>query len=302
IALIRQNRYDVIHGIEEAGFIAVLLAKLFGLQAIFEKHSDPFSYRKGIIKNLILSVYAAAETIMVKNADLIICTGTGLSRQVQDMGTEQSVHTIFDMPSSMVNAKPAITAKIGAELRQQADEILVTYVGSFAVYQGVDLMFASIPVVNASSERVRFVVIGGSPEEIEQRRADMAQQGLENKVSFLGNIAPDELPEYLAAADILIAPRKSGANSPLKILDYYKAGQAIVATDVPSNHILLNETTALFAQPHPDSFAEQILKLAEDPELRKRLGANGRLLYEKKYNFSAFQQRLENAYAELDEK
>ncbi len=301
ISLIRHHKYDLIHGIEEAGFMAVLLAKLFGVKAVFEKHSDPFSYRKGIIKDLLLSVYAAAETVMVKHADLIICTGTGLSRQVQNMDTEQPVHTIFDMPSSTVGADPEKTAAIGRKLRQQENEILVAYVGSFAVYQGVDLMFAAIPEVNAAFEQIRFVIIGGSPKEIAERHVLLAEeQGLTDKVTFLGKIAPDELPDYLAASDILIAPRKSGANSPLKILDYYKAGRPVVATDVPSNHILLNETTALFAQPDPASFAEQILKLARNKDLRKRLGANGQLLYEQKYNFKTFQRRLENAYAELD--
>jgi glycosyltransferase involved in cell wall biosynthesis len=303
VSLVRRHRYDVIHGIEEAGFIAVLLAKLFGLKAIFEKHSDPLSYRGGYIKNLLLSVYAAVETLAIKQADLIICTGPGLSRQVIDMGTESPVHTISDMPSSMVEARPEKTAEIGQQLRKRPGEILVTYVGSFAIYQGVDMMFETIPIVCkacTSSDQVRFVIIGGSDDEISRHRQELEQQGAADQVTFLGIIAPDVLPDYLAASDILIAPRCSGVNTPLKILDYYKAGRAVVATDVPSNQIILNKNTALFASSNADSFAEQILKLASDRELRQELGRNGRQLYEQKYNVTAFQKRLEAGYAELD--
>ncbi|RWX48153.1 Glycosyltransferase involved in cell wall bisynthesis, partial [Candidatus Electrothrix marina] len=285
-ALVRRRQYDVVHGIEEAGFIAVLLAKLFCIKAIFEKHSDPLSYRKGWIKNLLLTLYAFVEKLAIKQADLVICTGPGLSEQVREMGTSSPVHTISDMASSVVEADPKKIAEIGGQLRRHPDEILVTYVGSFAIYQGVDLMFATIPKVCTSSDRVRFVIIGGNEDEIARRRRALEQQGVADQVTFLGIIAPDTLPNYLAASDIFIAPRQSGTNTPLKILDYYKAGRAVVATDVPSNKLILNKTTALFAAPDADSFAENILKLVADGTLRERLGRNGRLLYEKEYNFS----------------
>ena len=299
IVLIYRHHYDVIHGIEEGGVLAVLLAKIFRIRSVYEKHSDPFSYRKGVIRNFCLFLYASIETLVVKHADLIICTGLGLSEQVRRSGTLRPVHTIYDMPSSTVQATAEKTAKIAQHLRQQADEVLVTFVGSFAIYQGVDVMFDAIPHANKSSSRVRFVIIGGSKEEIKQRKSRLKQQGLEEKVTFLGIIPPDELPDYLSASNILLVPRQSGVNTPLKVLDYFKAGGAIVATDVPSNRIILNENTALFASPDAASFAEQILRLVRDTELCKRLGTNGRELYEQKYNFVAFQKRLDTAYAEL---
>jgi hypothetical protein len=45
--LARRNSYDIIHGIEEAGFLAVVLGRLFGAGVVYEKHSDPASYRRG---------------------------------------------------------------------------------------------------------------------------------------------------------------------------------------------------------------------------------------------------------------
>ncbi len=300
VSLLRKQEYDVIHGIEEAGFMAVFLGRIFGQKAVFEKHSDPFSYRKGIVKNLFLSLYAAVENRVIKRADLIICTGTGLSQQVHNMGTGQPVHTIFDMPSSIQEADPDKTARIGQQLRSHADEILVIYVGSFAVYQGVDLMFAAMPGVLNGSDRVRFVIIGGSPDQIKTRQGQLKEQGLDKRVTFVGVVPPDELPDYLAASDICLSPRYSGVNTPLKVLDYYKAGRAVVATDIPSNQVILTETTALFSRPEPDSFADQILVLAGNPDLRQRLGINGRHLYEQKYSFAAFQKRLECGYAVLE--
>ena len=291
-----RNNYDVIHGVEEAGMIAVVLAKLFNKRVIFEKHSDPSSYKKGKLRNLIMKLYAGVERMAVKGADAVIGTGAGLVEQVNAMGTTTRAFHIFDIPSSLAEADADITADIRKELQQQADETLVTFVGSFAVYQGVELMFSSIPHVLEQTASVRFVVIGGSEQEIEQRKSLLAEQGVAAHVTFLGKVPPDSLVNYLAASDILLSPRVSGVNTPLKILDYMKVGRAILATDIESNRLLVDETTAVLASPEPKPFAAAVSALAIDPEKRKILGNAGRKLYETRYNFQQFRQRLNDCY------
>ncbi len=297
ISLCLKNRYDVIHGIEEAGMIAVLLAKLFGKQVIFEKHSDPSSYKKGVLRNAIMIVYSMVERTAVRFSDAVIGTGAGLVRQVDDMGTGTRAFHIFDIPSSLSEPAPDKVERLRKELQKQTDEILITFVGSFAVYQGVDLLFASIPHVVADFPQVRFVVIGGSANEIVERKAALSKKGVEEKVSFLGKVAPDLLPNYLAASDILLSPRISGVNTPLKILDYMKVGRAIVATDVESNRLLVDEKTAVLAAPNPVAFAKGITSLAKDQSQRDAMGKAGRHLYETRYNFQQYRQRLADCYS-----
>ncbi len=296
ISLCLKNRYDVIHGIEEAGMIAVLLAKVFGAQVIFEKHSDPSSYKKGALRNVIMKLYSMVERMAVRFADAVIGTGVGLVRQVESMGTGTRAFHIFDIPSSLSEPAPDEVERLKKELQKQDDEILITFVGSFAVYQGVDLMFTSIPYVVHDYPLVRFIVIGGSDTEILERKAVLAKNGMDEKVSFLGKVPPDMLPNYLAASDILLSPRVSGVNTPLKILDYMKVGRAIVATDVESNRLLVDENTAVLAKPEPELFAVAIASLAMDQSKRDAIGKAGRHLYETRYNFQQYRQRLADCY------
>jgi glycosyltransferase involved in cell wall biosynthesis len=299
VRLNRQGKYDVIHGIEEAGFLAVVLAKMFNTRAVFEKHSDPFSYRSGFIKNVILTIYSKVESFTVKRANLVIGTGQGLAEQARVMGATCPVYNIFDIPSSLVEPDAEKAAAIAKQLKQTPDEVLITFVGSFAVYQGVDIMFSMIPHVVKENPNARFVIIGGSDSEIEDRKQQLREAGVENSVSFLKKIPPDDVPNHLAASDILIAPRIAGVNTPLKILDYFKAGGAIVATDIPSNRLILDDTTAVFARPDPNSFGDAILHLLEQPEVQKRLGETGRYKYENEFNFGEFKKLLAKAYEEL---
>ena len=299
LALIRKNKYVMIHGVEETGIIAVVLARLNGAKAIFEKHSDPHSYKGGFLKNCLLYCYSAVERLTVRLADGVICTGTGLVDQVKAMKGAAPIFHIFDIPSSLVDASIAKTAQIRKELQQKEEEILVCFVGSFAVYQGVELMFAAIPKVIGDSPQVRFVIIGGTPEEIENWEKHYQELGILDQLTFQGKVPPDDLPDYLAAADILLSPRGSGVNTPLKLFDYFKAGCAIVATDIASNKVILNEDNSILCSSDPLSFAEAILTLVKDRAMRNRLAANGRRLYKTQFNFREYQLRLGSCYHQV---
>lgn len=296
LGLIRKHKYAVIHGIEEAGAIAVFLGRLAGCKVIFEKHSDPFSYRKSLLKNILLIVYAFVEKMTVAWADAVICTGPGLVRQVEAMGKKTRAFDIFDIPSSLVEPEPGRVAAIRQRLRQEKGEVLVTFVGSFAVYQGVDLLIQAIPAAVKACPRVRFVIIGGRDEEIEERKAILREQGAAGKVSFIGKIPPDELPDYLSASDILLSPRISGVNTPLKLLDYFKAGRSIVATDVEANRLILNDELADFASHGPAALADAVCSLVADRERRETMGKKGRRLYERTYNFTNYVRKLKACY------
>ena len=299
LRLALKNRYVVIHGIEDAGPIAVVVSALTRTKMIFEKHSDPGSYKKGLLRNLVMYLYGKAEAFSIRHADAVIGTGPGLVKQALEIAPNKPAHHIFDIPSSLVEADLEMVKKIRVELRKEMGELLAIYVGSFAVYQGIDLMFDSMPDVVKKHGRVRFVIVGGTKEEIEQKKAWLKDRGIEQNVSFIGKIPPDVLPNYLSAADILLSPRIAGTNTPLKLLDYLKAGGAIVASDNQANRLILDESTAILVRPEPAEFAAGICRLAEDPALRRRLAEKGRGLIDQTYNNAEFKRRLQRCYEQV---
>ncbi len=297
--LARRHRYAVIHGIEDAGPIAAVLARRHGARMIFEKHSDPASYKKGFLRNLVMAAYRRVERFSIRRADAVIGTGPALVEQARAIAPGKPVHHIFDIPSSLVEADPARAAAARARLDLPADAVLALYVGSFAVYQGIDLLFQSIPAALAADPCLHFAIVGGSPAEIAARRRELAAAGCADRVRFPGLVPPDDLPHLLAAADILLSPRIAGRNTPLKLLDYLKAGRAVVACDNPANRLILDESNARLVAPEPAAFAGGLAALAADAGLRERLGAAGHRLYLDTYNYDRFKQRLAAAYAQL---
>jgi glycosyltransferase involved in cell wall biosynthesis len=300
--LIALQQYDVIHGVEDAGIVCALLARKANAKFVFEKHSDAGSYRKGFLRNLIMSTYACVERWVIRKADGVVGTGPQLAQYAARIDSQKPIRAISDIPSSLVESDDDMTKTARARYEPDTNCILATYVGSFAVYQGIDLLFESIPVACGKQNDLRFLIIGGTDEEIAERRTQLAAAHVEDRVVFAGKIAPDKLPSVLAASDILLSPRIAGANTPLKLLDYLKVGRAIVATEHPANRQILTSETAVFAEARPDAYGKAIAKVAGDRTTRESIGRKGKALIAKKYNFAVFKHELASLYAELIER
>jgi glycosyltransferase involved in cell wall biosynthesis len=300
--LVTRNRYDIIHGNEEAGFICYILSFLCRTKCIFEKHSDANSYHPSLIMRPILAIYGAVEKLTVRRCDAVISTGPALDEQAQSWlknnASNHKFSMIPDIPSSLHEADSNTTAKVRATLIDEDNHVIITYAGSFAPYQGVDIIFDSIPHILKNTPSARFVIIGGSDKEIAFYTKQLKAQGVgaDKEVQFLGKISPDKLSDYLAASDILLAPRKSGINSPLKILDYFKAGGAIIATDTVANRRLLNEKNAVMCEFNIECFSKVTSSLVNAPEKRKTLGREAYKLYQSTYNFTTFKHKIDDAY------
>lgn len=298
-SLARARRYAVFHGIEDAGPIAAVLARRHRAKMVFEKHSDPASYKKGLLRNLVMAAYRRVERFSILRADAVVCTGPALVEQARQIAPGKPVHHVFDIPSSLVEPDPARAAAARDALGLPPASVLALYVGSFAVYQGIDLLFDALARALRLNPSLRAAVVGGSPAEIAARRAQMAAAGLADRVYLPGHVDPDELPHLLASADVLLSPRVAGGNTPLKLLDYLKAGRPVVACDNPANRLILDESNARLVPPDPQSFAAAIDALAQDAPLRQRLGAAARSLYLSTYNYPQYKLRLSRAYSQL---
>lgn len=294
IGMICRRRYHVVHGVEDCGLPAWILSRLCRGKAIFEKHSDAKSYKQGVV----MKAYAAVERFVMRHADAVIGTGPGLVAQVAEFGGGTPAYHISDIPSSLAEPDEEGVAKARKELDPDGGAVIATYVGSFAAYQGIDLLFGSMPVATKLRPELHYVIIGGNEVEIAKWGAWLEGRGCRDKVAFIGKRAPDILPCYLAASDILLSPRISGVNTPLKLLDYLKVSRAIAATDHEANRLILDDSTAVLTGLDADAFAEGVARLAGDEELRSRLAANCRRLIDERYNFNVFRSGLERCYAE----
>ncbi len=108
----------------------------------------------------------------------------------------------------------------------------------------------------------------------------------------------DDVRPYLREAEIFICPILNGGGTRLKILDALAMARPLVATTMAVEGLLLVDGEHYLRADHPDEFVAMIDRLAADPELRRRLGTNGRRLVERRYSWPSIGRSLEEAYTE----
>ena len=245
--LASRHAYRVVHCVEDAGLIGLVLKWRRGCRLVFEKHSDPASYRGGRLRNLLMALYQRVETRVIREADAVVA-GPALMELTRRLADHGRLYTICSLPSTVRAADPERSLAIRRGLQRSAGDLLLMYIGSFAAYQGVELMFQAIPWVVRARPEARFVIIGGSAAEIARWRNWLESRQVGHAVRFIERIGTDDVADYLAAADVLLSPRLAGANPPLKHVDYLKAKRAIVATDTTANRFYLDPSVAVLTE------------------------------------------------------
>ena len=178
----------------------------------------------------------------------------------------------------------------------QIEGALLMYVGNLESYQGIDLLLDSFAQVLPTEPAAHLIIIGGKEDDIQQYQAKVRQQGTEANVHLVGPRPIANLKDYLAQADIVVSPRTQGDNTPMKLYSYLDSGKALVATNLMTHTQVLTEQISVLAEPTVESFAQGILKLVSNPDLRERLGQAARAYIAKEHTYEVFSNKLSSLY------
>lgn len=151
------------------------------------------------------------------------------------------------------------------------DRPLALYCGHFYEEKGAPCLVDAA----ALAPEVTFCLVGGTPRDTAALR--QRAQGRRN-VRFEGFVPNRLVPEYLAAADVLLLPNSARfdharAASPLKLFEYMAAGRPIVATDIPAlAEWLRHDENAWVVEPDsPRALAEGVRALLRDRARAERI-------------------------------
>ena len=145
----------------------------------------------------------------------------------------------------------------------------------------------------------QFLFMGGRAAEVEALRARARGLGVGARTFFSGTRPPDELPVFIALADLLCSPRVKGENTPFKIYSYLASGKPIVATGITTHTQLLDDSLALLVPPTPEGIAAGISRALAHPDEARARAARGLELIEREYSQARYREKVARAYAEV---
>ena len=296
-----KRRYDAVHSHEEAGVLGLWLARRLGIPHLYDMHSSlpqqlaNFRYTRSA---LLHRLFERIESSLVDRSQVIITICPELQEIAAARGAGSRAFLIENvMGGDVEETTPVPAPEIRMRYGLDADQPLILYTGTFEPYQGLDLLAEAAAVLRRIHPAARVLVVGGTPKQVDRARVQAARAG--SPLVFAGQRPPQEIPSFVAACDILVSPRISGTNTPLKIYSYLRSGKPIVATDLQTHTQVLDPSTALLVPPDAPALAAGLARLLDRPAERRRLAAAARARAASRYSRESYLSRTAAAYERL---
>ena len=292
-----RKRYDLIFSHEEAALLGVLLGKIFRTPHLYDMHSslpqqlENFDFSRSA---LLKTAFLRMERFILKGSRSVIVICRDLLDYAARLGFGGKavfLENILDFND--FDPAPPGPAEIAAVRRDIAGdgEKIVLYAGNFEPYQGVSLL---VEAFGRMKERAVLLIVGGSKADHEPARKRAAELGFADRFVLVEKVPPQRVPVYISLSDVLVSPRVSGTNTPLKIYAYLKAGKPVVAADLWTNSQVLTEEIAVLAPPDPEKFAAALdfALTSAEAERRARAGAD---LAAREYTYPRYKEKITEA-------
>ena len=264
--LVRKAIVDGCTHIYTRSLQVALYATLADLPVIFEEHKvkceQDFAYQRFVARSPALERIIVISQPLKRNQSLIL------------NGLERKINVLHDAADPVLDAPPSFD--LGPLNRPGRN---IGFVGHLYPGKGAELCWELAKLM----PDVSFHMLGGKDDDIKAWK--IKSSGINNLI-FHGYRSAAEVPSFISAVDICIAPflRKvfvsGGVNnvadvfSPLKIFEYMAHGKPIVTTDLPVlREVLKHDETALLCDSdRPESFVKALNNIIADPAFGQRLG------------------------------
>ena len=297
VRLAKANKYDCIHAVEESVFMAMFIARRHKLPYIFDMDSSmPQQIAdKTPFLRFMLPIMKSFEGRAIRKAIAVVPVCDALA----EIAHKQGAHRIDILRDISLIDPDQIAPASDLKKELGVTGPLFLYLGNLESYQGIDLMLSAFANLNHEDSSASLAIAGGRPEDIDKYKQTAIDLCISDKIHFLGHKPLNMMSSLLDGADVLVSPRTQGENTPMKIYSYLGSGKAIIATDLPTHTQVLTDKVALLSPPEPTEFGKSMALLANDPELRNKLGTAARKLAKDKYSFAAYEATLNGLYDSL---
>jgi glycosyltransferase involved in cell wall biosynthesis len=302
--VIREHKIDIIHGHNYEGGLAGVAAKFvtrrpFVWNAVNLMSDELHTY--GFIKPRFVADWLAAalDWFVPLFPDHIIA----VTRELYDFHARRVPKEKLTLvpcgvkPAMFDGATPdKFRAKYNVGSRP-----VVMYTGVNSAFQRLDYLLRAFTIVLAAEPSAMLLIVSPLGEEADREtNLALAQSlGISDSVLFIGPHTLDELPDYLAMADVTVVPRPDCPGHPIKLLNYMMAARPIVCFAGAAKNVTDKHDALLVPDHDWQKMGEAIVTLLREKELAAKLGANAKQTVLDSLDWKILARQVENVYASL---
>lgn len=220
----------------------------------------------------------AAELGLARRAAGVAVIAEGFRCYLTERGvSSQRIHCVRNPVRTQRSRKSREQAR--QQVGWPNDEFIVLHSGNMGIKQGLENVLRAARLCDPNA-RIRFLLQGDGSQRarLEELARDL---GVPN-VTFLPLASTEDLPDMLAAADILLLNQLGEVRDmslPTKLAGYLAAGVpvvAAVASDSETGREVERSGAGVLVEPDkPEALLQAVLDLASDEDRRRKLGAAG---------------------------
>lgn len=304
---LRKEKFDIIHAHTPKGGLIGMISSWLGHipNRVYTIHGLPMETAHGLTRRLLWF----AERISCKLATKILAVSHSLMERVIDekICKKENIKVLgsgsacgIDLDKFSCNREISEEGKsIRKQLGIENSTIIIGFVGRIVTDKGVNTLVDSFLHLRQRREDVRLMLLGRFDEARDTLPAKTTQAIKNNKNIDLIGYKKNPAPFY-AAMDILTLPsRREGFG--LTLIEAAAMELPTIATKVTGcvNAIEDGFTGILVAADDSEQLYQAMLNLTENPELRKKLGKQGRQRVEKLFNSKVLIDKHINLYKSL---
>jgi 1,2-diacylglycerol 3-alpha-glucosyltransferase len=263
-----------------SGPLALLYCRQRGIPIVFTNHTRYDLYAQAylpvmpdVVGNAALQSYLPA---FCRACDLVISPSPGVREVLIQVGVDGPIQVVPNGVDLTPFANPVqpVTRK---ELGFQPKDIVLLFVGRLGPEKNIDFLLRSFTGAVQAYDHMRLVLIGGGPEK-ENLEDWVKRTGIQHAVRFIGSVAYDQMPRYMAMADAFVTASVTEVH-PLTVIEAMAAGLPVVGIRSPGvgDTVIDGETGYLAPQEDLAMFTAMIIRMAVDTSDRQRMGQQAKV-------------------------
>lgn len=305
--IIRELRavdFDIAHAHTPRKFFAESLA----LYKLLSRRKFPYVVSVRLINMSLPAFFRAVnnvyrktiERLVFRNAARIVVQSKANKHFLMEVcGLSEEKIVIIPNGIDTIFFGPVIKKKRNQRQAHKLTERIILFVGRLTSQKGLDFLLEAFVEVQKTVPNARLMVVGDGPMRSHFiKMAERLKIGL--KVTFLGSVAYEEMPQLYSISDIFVMPSLS-ESFPNALLEAMAMKKAIVSTKVGViPEMLKARETALLVNPRETKELENaILHFLGDERLSLRLGENARKLAVEEYSWESVVARTLSMYEQV---
>jgi glycosyltransferase involved in cell wall biosynthesis len=186
------------------------------------------------------------------------------------------------------------------------DDIIIGYAGLLGTHEGPDILLHAVKRLLPTHRNLRVAIMGVVIKTHADGWVDIPsiikKLNLENTVIMVPPVIHKEVPNFLSACDILVAPKLSTTSNiatiPIKLVEYLSMGLPTVTTSFGevAGRIVKNKVNGYLAVPGDiQSLANVLEDVISNPKQAKNIGEIGRKSISKEFSDKAIAKTVVNA-------